>query len=230
MTRLPANILASAAAASAGSPVAGYRSSRCPSFSAGLASTAARNATGEVNTSGRDSGAEGPSGAWAAGPPAGSQERAPQQWANRIVDFRWDAQARDAVRALLAQGPQIPSAYCAHDHVARVLAAAAPQAEHAALHDAATLITDMWNLAVQLHLGHIPPATAASAASHLYLQFDQVTYAAVSRHHNTTAVALQRAALGCPSGILELTGFQLYDTLVANPHVKRRIRQGRRES
>ncbi|MFD7235963.1 hypothetical protein ACFWAT_11710 [Streptomyces syringium] len=158
-------------------------------------------------------------------PPADSARRAPRQWANRIADFRRDREARDAVQALLAQGPQAPSAYCAKDRVLRVLATAAPRAEPAVLRDAAALIADLWDLAVELHRGHTRPADAARSASHLYVRLDRFTYTAVRRHHNFTAVAVQRATIGYVSCILELTGFQLFETLVGSPRVKRHIRQ-----
>ncbi|WKK24002.1 hypothetical protein QZH56_35910 [Streptomyces olivoreticuli] len=126
-------------------------------------------------------------------PPADSAQRAPRQWANRIADFRRDQEARDAVQTLLAQGPQAPSAYCAKDRVLRVLAAAAPHAEPTVLRDAAALIADVWDLAVELHRGHTQPASAARSASHMYVRLDRLTYTAGQRHHNSTAVAVQRA-------------------------------------
>ncbi|WP_405705922.1 hypothetical protein [Streptomyces sp. NBC_00069] len=156
-------------------------------------------------------------------PPAGSKERAPRQWADRIVDFRRDHTAHDAVRHLLAQGPQAPSAYCAKDRVLRVLATAAPQAEPAALGDAAALVADLWDLVVELRQGNTAPDTAARASSHLTVRIDRLVYTAVRGHPHPTAVALQRATIGYLTCIIQLTGCQLYEVLVAHPHIRRHI-------
>ncbi|MER5888092.1 hypothetical protein ABT160_30095 [Streptomyces sp. NPDC001941] len=157
-------------------------------------------------------------------PPPGSQGRAPEQWANRIVDLRRDPQARDKIMVFLAREcDQAPSAYCAKDTVRHVIKTAAPLAGHELLDDAAVLVASMWNLAVQLHHGQTPPEEASRMSARMFLRMDKLQYVAVRRQDNATATAVQRATMGYLSCIIELTRFRVFDRMVAYPHIARQI-------